>query len=79
MISTDLAVDLVLEASYRQLGQPLERRQAVERIDHNPALESAGASAGANLAGGVTDEMVEALRGLVSGTALGRQASASGP
>ena len=74
-----LAVDLVLEASYRQIGQPLERRQAVERIDHNPALRSAGASAAANLAGGVTDEMVEALRGLVSGTALGRQAIASGP
>ncbi len=74
-----LAVDLVLEASYRQLGQSLERLHAVERIDHNPALKTAGASAAANLAGGVTDEMVEALRGLVSGTALGRQASASGP
>ena len=74
-----LAVDLVLEATYRQLGQPLERRQVVERIDKNPALKSAGASAVGNLAGGVTDEMVEALRGLVSGTALGRQAGAAGP
>jgi WD40 repeat protein len=74
-----LAVDLVLEASYRQLGQPLERREAINRIDQNPALKTAGASAVGNLAGGVTDEMVVALRGLVSGTALGRPARASGP
>ncbi len=36
-----LAVDLVLEASYRQLGQQPGRLQAVERIEHNPALRGA--------------------------------------
>jgi hypothetical protein len=74
-----LAADLVLEASYRQLGQPLERRAALERIEHNPALKDAGVSAGGNLTRGVTDEIIEAVRGVVSGTALGMQARGGGP
>jgi WD40-like Beta Propeller Repeat len=74
-----LAADLVLEASFRKLGQSLESRQAVERIDHNPALKSAGSSAVANVAGGITDEMVESLRQLVSVTALGAQARGTRP
>jgi len=74
-----LAADLVLEASFRKLGQPLERRQAVERIAHNPELKSVGSSAGANVVGGITDEMIESLRQLVSGTPLGVQARGSRP
>ena len=41
-----LAVDLVLEATYRQLGQELERRQAVERLEHNPARTVTGTGSG---------------------------------
>jgi hypothetical protein len=74
-----LAVDLVLEASYRQLDQPLRRSQAVERIKHNPAFNVAGASIGADSAAGITDEVIEALRRLVSGTALGMPASGGRP
>jgi hypothetical protein len=66
-----LAADLVLEASHRQLGQQPQRRQAVERIEHNPVLKDAGASLSTDLARGVTEEMIEAVRGVVSGTALG--------
>ena len=66
-----LAVDLVLEASYRQLDQPLERRRAVARIEHNPVVKDAGARVGTDLARGVTDEMIDALRGVISGPAPG--------
>ena len=66
-----LAVNLVLEASYRQLGQQPNRLQAVARIEHNPALHGATASTGADLARGVSDELIESLRGLLNRTALG--------
>lgn len=69
-----LAVNLVLEASYRQLGQTVRRSQAVERIKANSTLAAAGASVGNNLSGGITDEIIDALRTLVSGTALGTPA-----
>jgi dipeptidyl aminopeptidase/acylaminoacyl peptidase len=70
-----LAIDLVLEASYRQLGKSVERQKVVERIDRNPTVTSAGAGTVASLAHGITDEMVETLRGVVSGTAPGMQAT----
>ena len=38
-----LVVDLVLEASYRQLGRQEERRQALERIQKNPAAPGVSA------------------------------------
>ncbi len=66
-----LAVELVLEASFRQLGQQAKRLQAVERIEHNPALRGASAGAGADLARGVSDELIESLRRLLNRTALG--------
>jgi hypothetical protein len=72
-----LAADLVLEASYRQLGNSDKGRQAAERIEHNPARTSAGAQALGSGKGGVTDEMIDGLRGLVSGTAF--EAPAQGP
>jgi hypothetical protein len=68
-----LAIDLVLEASYRQLDRPAERRRVLDRIERNPVHKSAAASAGTTLAGTVTDEMVESVRALASGTALGFQ------
>jgi hypothetical protein len=73
-----LAIDLVLEASYRQLGKAAERQQAMERINRNPSGTTAGAAAVASLAHGITDEMVETLRGEVSGTAPGMHATGSG-
>ena len=66
-----LAVDLVLEASYRQLGKANERAMVAERIAHNPALAKAGAQSVGQISGGITDEMVTWLRAMVSGTALG--------
>jgi WD40-like Beta Propeller Repeat len=72
-----LAIDLVLEASYRQLDKAVERQQVIERIDRNPTVQGAGAVA--SLAHGITDEMVEALRGVVSGTTPGIQATSSRP
>ena len=56
-----LAADLVLEASYRQLGRTVEQRKAVERIVQNPAVQSAGGNTKTKLDGGVTDEIVESL------------------
>jgi hypothetical protein len=74
-----LAIDLVLEASYRHLGKAVERQQVIERIDRNPTVTSAGAGAGvvASLAHGITDETVETLRSVVSGTAPGMQTTGS--
>ncbi len=65
-----LAADLVLQATYRQLGQELERRQVVERLEHNPARTVTGT--GADLTHGAGDEMIESIRGLVSATAFRR-------
>ncbi len=73
-----LAVDLVLEASYRQLGRQDERRKAVERIEHNPALGGIGATARADLTRGVTDETIDLLRGLLTGAVPGLQPVAMG-
>ena len=64
-----LAIDVVLEAANRQLGQEVERGQAVERITRNPMATSADARSGAKLAGGITDTLIEALRGVVSARA----------
>jgi len=66
-----LAADLVLEAAYRQLGQEPKRRQAAERIEHNPARTNVGT--GAAPTPGAVDEMIESIRGLVSGTVGSRQ------
>ncbi len=66
-----LAVDLVLEASYRKLGQESKRLQAVEHIERNPALRGIKAGLGADLNRGVSDELIESLRGLLNRTALG--------
>ena len=76
-----LAGDLVLEASYRQLGLSLEQRRAAERIAHNPVLTAVGAnpSGVVNPARGVTDEVIDSLRALLSATAMGMQTQASGP
>jgi dipeptidyl aminopeptidase/acylaminoacyl peptidase len=76
-----LAVDLVLEASYRQLGLSLEQRRAAERIAHNPALTAAGANPSGVVGPdrGVTDEVIDSLRALLSGTAIGLQTQGSGP
>jgi len=63
-----LAADLVLEATYRQLGQEPKRRQAAERIEHNPARTATGP----DLARGAADELIESVRGLVSGAAFRR-------
>ncbi len=67
------AIDLVLEASYRQLGRQDERRKAVERLEHNPALGGIGAPALANQPRGVNDEIIALLRGLLTGAAPGVQ------
>ncbi|HZW34757.1 MAG TPA: hypothetical protein VFF52_28800, partial [Isosphaeraceae bacterium] len=74
-----LAADLVLEASYRQLGQPHQRRRVVARMEHNPMLQDMGTRVGADLARGVTDETIEALRGVISGRVPGMQAQPGPP
>jgi hypothetical protein len=74
-----LAVDLVLEASYRQLGKTTERARVAERIDHNPALKNAGVQSAGRITGGATDEMITWLRAMVSGTAFGTPVPGRGP
>lgn len=64
-----LAVDLALEASYRRLCREPERLEAAERLQRNPA------SLGADLARGVSDEMLQSLRGIVSGAGFGLAAT----
>ncbi len=67
--SERLAVDLVLEACYRQLGQEPARRRAVERIEHNPLVAANASTVSAELRRGVSDEMVDLLRGFILGRA----------
>lgn len=62
-----LAADLVLEASYRRLGKSDKSREAVERIVRNPASNAAGAQGAGSVKGGITDEMIDGLRAIVSG------------
>ncbi|MFI5459623.1 MAG: TolB family protein [Isosphaerales bacterium] len=61
-----LAADLVLEATYRQLGQEPKRRQAAERLEHNPARTAMGP----DRTRGAADELIESVRGFVSGAAF---------
>jgi hypothetical protein len=60
-----LAVDLVLEACYRQLGQESKRREAAERIEHNAASIGIGSNPGAAPDRGSGDELIEAIRQVV--------------
>jgi hypothetical protein len=62
-----LAVDLVLEATYHQLGQEPQRRQAVERLEHNPVVTAT--APGTDLRRGAGDELIETIRRMVSATA----------
>jgi hypothetical protein len=57
-----MAIDLMLEATYKQLGQEHKRREAAERIEHNPAQPPAGF----DLKRGGGDEAIEAIRGIFS-------------
>ncbi len=74
-----LVVDLVLEASYRHLGRKDQGGQALDRIQHNTALGGVGANARTDLSHGVSDEMVEFLRGLLAGRIPGMQSAGIGP
>ncbi len=74
-----LVVDLALEASYGQLGRKDQGRQALERIQKNPALGGVGANARADLSRGVTDETIEMLRVLLAGTMSGMPPGGIGP
>jgi hypothetical protein len=60
-----LGIDLILEALSLHLGWEAERREAAERLRDNPAASGAG------LARGVSGEMLESVRGLVSRAAYG--------
>jgi hypothetical protein len=61
-----LAVDLGVQAACRLLGSAPERRKPVERIVHNLARTGSAA----DLVRGGSDEMIESLRVLGSGTAF---------
>jgi WD40 repeat protein len=73
-----LVVDLVLEASYGQLGQQPKRLEAVERIKQNSRLRGINGGAGGDLARGVSDELIESLRGLLNRTAFDFQTAEAG-
>lgn len=60
-----LGVDLIVEALSRHLGLETEQRGAAERLRNNAA------GSGAALSQGVTDRMLESVRGLVTGAAFG--------
>jgi hypothetical protein len=74
-----LAVDVVLEASYRQLGKSSERAVVTRRIERNPATKNAGAQSIGQIPGGVTDEMITSLRAMVSSNAFGTPVPGRGP
>jgi hypothetical protein len=74
-----LAADLVLEASYRQLGKSHERALVAERIGRNPALKNVGALPVGGISSGMTDEMVTWLRAMVSGTTAATPVPGSRP
>jgi hypothetical protein len=60
-----LAIDLVLEACYRRLGQEPKRREAAERIERNPARAGMGLAATAPADHGSGDDLIEGLRALL--------------
>ena len=74
-----VAVNLILEASYRQLGEQSKRLSAAERIEHNPALRGISTRAGADITRGVSDELIESLRSFLNRSTFGLQVAEPGP
>jgi hypothetical protein len=64
-----LAVDLILHAVYGQLGQEARARQARDRLQNNPARAAAGGDSDPTHLG--VDNLIESIRALASGGALG--------